>query len=70
MRTASFSSRLEIAESAISPTGVIKISCGGHYTMAVTILNDIYVWGYNKNGQLGLGDFIDRNIPTLLDVPK
>ena len=27
--------------------------------------DDMYVWGFNSNGQLGLGDSIDRLKPTL-----
>lgn len=27
----------------------------------------VYVWGYNKHGQLGLGDDKDRNTPTLVE---
>lgn len=27
----------------------------------------MYSWGYNKHGQLGLGDDKDRNLPTLVE---
>ncbi len=36
-----------------------KISCGNSYTIAITTLNKIYVWGNNTNKQLG--DNIDQN---------
>ena len=31
---------------------------------------NIYVWGYNNYGQLGIGDNNNRNIPTLLNLPN
>jgi alpha-tubulin suppressor-like RCC1 family protein len=30
--------------------------------------NKLYAWGDNKNGQLGLGDRLDRDIPTPLEL--
>ena len=27
---------------------------------------NVYTWGSNGNGELGIGDFNDRNIPTLI----
>jgi alpha-tubulin suppressor-like RCC1 family protein len=29
----------------------------------------VYAWGYNSDGQLGLGDTIDRNVPTYVAFP-
>ena len=36
-----------------------------------TILEDgsLYAWGYNYNGQLGVGDEVNRNIPAKVDLP-
>ena len=45
----------------------LSISCGSFHTIAVTIYNDLYVWGHNKMGQLGLADYTDRNAPSLLE---
>ena len=55
-----------------------KIYCGGDYTMAINgnkinfqkywnlkLENDeLYVWGRNYSGQLGLGNFTKRKKPT------
>ena len=42
-----------------------EISCGAKYSFAISFNNDIYCWGENKNGQLGInheeGDFINNN---------
>ncbi|XP_050212038.1 ultraviolet-B receptor UVR8 isoform X2 [Mercurialis annua] len=40
------------------------ISCGARHSAIVTDEGNVYCWGWNKYGQLGLGDVIDRNIPS------
>ncbi len=44
----------------------IKISCGYDYTILIKN-NQIYVWGNNKFGQLGLGHNDVVNVPTKLN---
>ncbi|KAL1195873.1 Ultraviolet-B receptor UVR8 [Cardamine amara subsp. amara] len=39
------------------------VSCGARHS-AVLAEGHLLCWGWNKYGQLGLGDAIDRNIPT------
>ncbi|KAL5717261.1 hypothetical protein ACHQM5_010300 [Ranunculus cassubicifolius] len=39
------------------------VSCGARHTAVITDEGDVFCWGWNKYGQLGLGDVIDRNIP-------
>lgn len=47
----------------------IKLISGGIYhTVAVDNFNNIYAWGYNKNGQLGLGHNKKRNLPEKLSL--
>jgi len=46
------------------------ISCGGFHSMIYYNNGDLFVFGYNEDGQLGLGDNIDRNVPTLLMQSK
>jgi len=31
------------------------VACGGEHIFAITRNNEIYSWGRNENGQLGLG---------------
>ncbi len=45
-----------------------SISCGFAHSSAITSNNYIYVWGWNEQGQLGLGDEISRYEPTLLEI--
>ncbi|KAJ9160169.1 hypothetical protein P3X46_025594 [Hevea brasiliensis] len=44
------------------------ISCGARHTALVTEDRKVFCWGWNKYGQLGLGDVIDRNIPSPVTI--
>ena len=46
---------------------ISEVSCGWQHTIAVTSFGFLYSWGLNTNGQLGLGDYEDRNTPTLVE---
>lgn len=37
------------------PKKVVKISAGYHHCSAITVDGDLYMWGKNSDGQLGLG---------------
>ncbi|XP_069745782.1 RCC1 and BTB domain-containing protein 2-like isoform X3 [Narcine bancroftii] len=41
---------------------VIEVACGSHHSMTLTSDGEVYGWGYNGNGQLGLGS--NGNQPT------
>ena len=43
-----------------------KIAAGGLHGLGLTVDGDLYAWGNNINGQLGVGDAIDRDVPTLV----
>ncbi|XP_044494027.1 ultraviolet-B receptor UVR8-like isoform X2 [Mangifera indica] len=40
------------------------VSCGARHSAVLTEDGQLLSWGWNKYGQLGLGDSIDRNIPS------
>ncbi|XP_073036567.1 ultraviolet-B receptor UVR8-like isoform X3 [Primulina eburnea] len=40
-----------------------SVSCGARHSAIVSENGETFCWGWNKYGQLGLGDVIDRNIP-------
>jgi alpha-tubulin suppressor-like RCC1 family protein len=40
--------------------------CGRDYVMVIDMNNDILGFGYNESGELGLGDNINRYIPTYM----
>jgi len=42
---------------------VVHVSCYGSHSFAVLASGEVYAWGYNSNGQLGLGDTVNRLVP-------
>ena len=65
-----------VAESRSAPTivkalenvNVVKASCGSNHTGVITQEGELYTFGGNKNGKLGLGDKVKRLSPTLVDA--
>jgi mitogen-activated protein kinase kinase kinase 9 len=47
---------------------ISKVSCGGDHTLALSDDNNLYSWGLNAFGQLGLGDFLARNLPVKVEI--
>ena len=47
---------------------ITSVSCGRNHTTAIGMSGKCYGWGYNKFGQLGLGDCIDTNQPRNLEL--
>jgi alpha-tubulin suppressor-like RCC1 family protein len=45
---------------------IISIHCGSYHTI-IYKEDGIFVFGHNTSGQLGLGDDINRTVPTKLD---
>ena len=61
-----------------SPTGpaavagvsdVVEMEGGREHIIALTASGQVYVWGSNENGQLGVGGTANRSVPTQLNVP-
>ena len=48
------------------PIQLSKIKCYHNHTIALTTQSELYVWGCNSDGQLGLGDYIPRYVPHKL----
>ncbi|CAN7015004.1 unnamed protein product [Brassica oleracea var. botrytis] len=46
----------------------MAVSCGARHSAVLTDEGQLLCWGWNKYGQLGLGDTIDRNIPTQVQL--
>ncbi|KAL3531784.1 hypothetical protein ACH5RR_005305 [Cinchona calisaya] len=44
------------------------VSCGARHSAILTENGKVYCWGWNKYGQLGLGDAIDRNSPSQVPI--
>ena len=47
---------------------IMSVACGDDHTLVITELGEIYGWGGNYRGQLGLGDRMDRNVPHKLSI--
>eukprot|EP00004_Rigifila_ramosa_P008315 TRINITY_DN1952_c1_g2_i2.p1 TRINITY_DN1952_c1_g2~~TRINITY_DN1952_c1_g2_i2.p1 ORF type:complete len:1460 (-),score=258.05 TRINITY_DN1952_c1_g2_i2:49-4428(-) len=44
-----------------------SVVCGHRHTVFINEAGGLYSWGANEHGQLGLGDFLPRDEPTLID---
>ena len=42
---------------------IVRISCGYNHSMCIDAYDNLYIFGHNYRGQLGLGDTDNRNIP-------
>ena len=47
-----------------------KISCGSDHNLFLSREGDIYVFGYNRNGQLGTGDKQTQIISKKLNIKE
>jgi len=46
---------------------VVGIACGENHTLVVTVTGNLFAWGDNANGQLGLGDSNHRCLADILN---
>lgn len=56
---------------ALSGIRIIEIAAGGWHSAALSEFGDLYVWGWNKQGQLGIPVKHQRSIyllPEIVDV--
>lgn len=44
------------------------IAAGAYHTVAVSSNGELWAWGRNGSGQLGLGDLVDRHSPTQIGI--
>lgn len=64
------SGRAEIAKadpaqvSRFGSGSISSIACGSYHNLCVTSSGDLYVWGRNRDGQLGTGKTENSNSPT------
>lgn len=57
----------EVGESLLGKK-VDFVSCGGMHTCCVTSDGYAHSFGLNKNGQLGTGDYLSRNVPSKIQA--
>jgi alpha-tubulin suppressor-like RCC1 family protein len=46
------------------PEPVQSVAAGMHFSLALAESGNVYAWGWNSHGQLGLNDSADRREPT------
>lgn len=49
---------------------ILSICCGADHTMILLDNDEIYVWGYNEFGQLGIGSYDNMLFPVKLNLLK
>ena len=49
---------------------VANISLGGNHTLALMTDGTLYSWGYNSNGQLGIGNTNNSSYPVQVSLPN
>ncbi|XP_018318327.1 RCC1 and BTB domain-containing protein 1, partial [Mycetomoellerius zeteki] len=49
---------------------IVYISCGTTFTMAVTENGEVYSWGENNVGQLGIGNYENQTMPMEISSLK
>ncbi|XP_011043875.1 PREDICTED: uncharacterized protein LOC105139209 [Populus euphratica] len=59
---------IAIVEGKLKEELVKEISSGSYHVAALTSGGSVYTWGKGTNGQLGLGNVEDRNVPTLVEA--
>jgi len=50
------------------PTTITAISAGSFHCMALDVNNNVWVWGRNSEGQLGIGSNSNINTPTMANI--
>ncbi|XVF08147.1 hypothetical protein REPUB_Repub06bG0200900 [Reevesia pubescens] len=58
----------QLDAASLEGKNVKMVSCGARHSAILTDDGQILSWGWNKYGQLGLGDTIDRNIPAQVPI--
>lgn len=59
-----------VVEGKLCDSFVEQISCGSHHIAVLTSRGEVYTWGKGGNGQLGHGDYDNRERPTLIEALK
>jgi len=49
---------------------VLDVGCGSRHTVCLTMGNNLWSFGWNKYGQLGLGDNKSRDNVCKVPLPK
>jgi alpha-tubulin suppressor-like RCC1 family protein len=58
-----------VPKQVLGLTGVVQLVAGQAHTCARTNAGRVFCWGLNDSGQLGSGDFNNRQTPTQVAFP-
>ena len=47
----------------------VSVSCTQSSSLALSRKGELFAWGYNGNGQLGIGSYINKNTPQKVHSP-
>ncbi|KAJ6707343.1 F12P19.9 PROTEIN [Salix viminalis] len=59
---------IAIVDEKLKEEFVKEISTGSYHVAVLTSGGSVYTWGKGTNGQLGLGNVEDKNVPTLVEA--
>lgn len=63
--------RLELPEALKKEGGVKQLTVGAEHNVALSAKGNLWCWGWNEHGQLGVGDIEDRFDPSPIhSVPQ
>ena len=52
---------------ALSGRHITGVACGNGHVVAVSALDEVWAWGMNQGGQLGMGDLTNRRQPARIN---
>jgi alpha-tubulin suppressor-like RCC1 family protein len=47
---------------------IVSIACGCYHSLVLTDVGNVYSWGHNSKGQLGIGNQTNQNRPQKIDL--
>uniref|UniRef100_A0A0A8YCV1 FYVE-type domain-containing protein n=1 Tax=Arundo donax TaxID=35708 RepID=A0A0A8YCV1_ARUDO len=57
-----------MVEGTLKTEFVKEITCGTSHVAVLTMNGKVFMWGKGTEGQLGLGDYVDKSSPTLVEA--
>ena len=54
----------------LEPNYIVSIACGSSHSLALSSNQEIFSWGNNSFGQLGIGNCTHQTMPTLVKMPN